>query len=87
MIDEGCLSFCQHLHAAAAVCCGLCWRPVGWLLPAGDCPSVLVVVGVDACCCCCLFVCLCLQVDKDTFEMLKAINMSGLPGVQLAQVR
>lgn len=27
------------------------------------------------------------QVDKDTFEMLKAINMSGLPGVQLAQVR
>ena len=26
-----------------------------------------------------------IEVDKDTLEMLKSINMAGLPGVQLAQ--
>jgi len=28
-----------------------------------------------------------LQVDTDTMEMLRAMNMGNLPGLQLAQVR
>ena len=31
--------------------------------------------------------CIALQVDKDTMDMLRGMNMAGLPGVSVAQVR
>lgn len=48
-------------------------------------PAHLCIVGLTPMCC---LRCHCLpQVDKDTMDMLRGMNMAGLPGVSVQQVR